>query len=169
MKRYVSALRRVPLSVWVWWAATTVLWPVWLLVVLGAQLAAFLVAETAKAPVYGALGISGLVAVVLCALGSWFVGGTAAVNGAPLRLWRAPAVYGAVAALGVLAVDVVQWSQGVPGPPPWPTPTAVGFVVVSSLGIVPALAAAAFVVGVRAAGPQIAASGRRHEAAGPAR
>jgi hypothetical protein len=165
--KLLAAARRVPLAHWAWLCAAVVVWPVWLLLVLGAQLVVFVGAEAARAPVYGALLIAVIAASVLSVAGSWFAGGTTAVNGAPRWLWRVPASFGVLAVLGVAAVGVFQWSQGVPGPLPWSTPTTVGFVVFLSLGIIPALGAVAFRVGVRSAEPQIALARRGSGAVAP--
>jgi hypothetical protein len=169
VEKPLATLRRVSLADWAWWIGATALWPVWLLLVLGAQLVAFVGVEAARAPIYGALGIAVLVASILCAVGSWFLGGTTAVNGAPRGLWKVPAVYATLAVLGVVAVDAFQWSQGVPGPLPWPTPTTVGFVVFASIGVIAAVGAVAFRVGVRSAATQIAVAPRSPGAVAPPR
>jgi hypothetical protein len=165
----LAVVRRVPLAQWVWWIATVALWPAWLLLVLGVQLAVFVGVEAVKAPTYGALIAAVVAATAVCVVGSWFLGGTAAVNGAPRRLWSAPAVYGAAALVGVIAVDVVQWLQGVPGPLPWMTATTLGFVLISMLGILPAFAAVAFRIGVRSAGSQIGIASTGSEVGAPPR
>lgn len=150
-----EAASRVSLGSLLWYALTAALWPAWLLLGLAVQVAVYIAAGAIGAPTLAALAIAGLVVFVAILAGSWFIGGTTAVNRAPGRLWLVPAAYGAASLAALAVIAVIAWVDGQPGPWPWSTPTTVGVVFIAAIGVVPAAAAFAFLRGVRAAAAQL--------------